>query len=66
MSMVCGWNSARSNPFQYHTVGTDISVDDLQTKVGQPVRSLPQIFIQKATGLIHIGGYDELRQQLSE
>lgn len=55
----------QSIPFQYLSVGSDISVDALQAKVGQPVRSLPQIFIQEAAGLTHIGGYDELRSQLA-
>lgn len=57
----------QSIPFQYLSVGSDISVDALQAKVGQPVRSLPQIFIQEAAGadLIHVGGYDELRSQLA-
>ncbi len=55
----------QSIPFQYHSVGTDISVAELQARVGQPVRSLPQIFIQQAAGLTHVGGYDELRQQLA-
>ena len=57
----------QSIPFQYLSVGSDISVDALQAKVGQPVRSLPQIFIQETVGagLIHVGGYDELRRQLA-
>lgn len=57
----------QSIPFQYLSVGSDISVDALQAKVGQPVRSLPQIFIQEVAGtdLIHVGGYDELRRQLA-
>ena len=55
----------QSIPFQYHTVGSDISVAELQARAGQPVQSLPQIFIRQADGLIHVGGYDELRQQLA-
>ena len=57
----------QSIPFQYLSVGSDISADALQAKVGQPVRSLPQIFIQETTGadFIHVGGYDELRRQLA-
>ncbi len=55
----------QSLPFKYHTVGADITVDDLQAKVGQPVRTLPQIFINDANGgSAHVGGYDELRSQL--
>lgn len=54
--------------FEYRTVGLDISAQDLQAKVGQPVRSLPQIFIQPggATAAIHVGGYDALRQALAQ
>ncbi len=52
----------QSLDFHYHTVGADISVDELHAKVGTPVRSLPQIFIQGDATLTHIGGYEELRQ----
>lgn len=54
----------RSIPFQYHTVGADISTDALQDKIGQPVRSLPQIFVNDAAGTTHVGGYEELRHRL--
>lgn len=57
----------QSIPFQYHTVGADITVDDLQAKVGQPVRSLPQIFITHPSGsAAYVGGYDDLRDQLRQ
>jgi len=56
----------QSIPFQYHTVGSDISIDALQAKVGQPVRSLPQIFIHDTGGASYVGGYDELRGQLRQ
>lgn len=57
----------RSIPFQYHAVGTDISADALQDKIGQPVRSLPQIFVSDAAGsTTHVGGYEELRSRLQQ
>lgn len=55
----------QSIPFQYHTVGSSITIDDLHAKVGQTVRSLPQIFIHDAAGASYVGGYEELRSQLS-
>ena len=54
----------QSIAFQYHSVGSDISVDALQAKVGAPVRSLPQIFISAAAGAAYVGGYEELRAHL--
>lgn len=54
----------QSLPFNYQTVGTDISVEALQAKAGQHVRSLPQIFLQTAESIVHIGGYEELRNHL--
>ena len=50
--------------FQYLTVGQDISVEDLQTKVGQPVRSLPQTFIEREGAQAYVGDYDALRRTL--
>ncbi len=54
----------QSLPFQYHTVGSDITVDALQAKVGEPVRSLPQIFVQRDGADNYVGGYDALRDML--
>ena len=56
----------QSIPFQYHTVGDDISIDALQDKVGQTVRSLPQIFIHNAQGAAYVGGYEDLRSHLAQ
>ena len=42
----------------------DISVEDLQTKVGQPVRSLPQTFIEREGAQAYVGDYDALRRTL--
>ena len=54
----------QSIAFQYQTVGTDISVDELHAKVGTPVRSLPKIFVHREDAITHVGGYEELRQHL--
>lgn len=56
----------QSIDFQYHTVGSDISVEELHGKVGAPVRSLPQIFIHRDDAITYVGGYDELRSQLQQ
>lgn len=59
----------QSIPFSYLSVGSDVSIEELQAKVGQPVRSLPQIFRQDQgaanASFSLIGGYDELRRQLA-
>ncbi len=54
----------QSIPFQYHTVGQDISAEALQDQVGQPVRSLPQIFIDRDGQRTWVGGYQNLRTAL--
>ena len=54
----------QSLPFQYLTVGEDITAEALQEQVGQPVRSLPQIFVHREDAITHVGGYEELRQHL--
>lgn len=41
---------------------TGMTVADLQKKVGQPVRTVPQIFVGKK----HIGGYTDFYQAVSE
>ncbi len=54
----------QSLPFQYLTVGSDITVEALQAKVGEPVRSLPQIFVQRDSANDYVGGYEALRDML--
>lgn len=54
----------QSIPYQYLTVGSEITVDALQAKVGQPVRSLPQIFVQRDGAAAYVGDYEALRQML--
>lgn len=59
--LLCQMQSIR---FQYLTVGQDISVEELQAKVGQSVRSLPQTFIERDGAQAFVGGYDALRRAL--
>lgn len=54
----------QSLEFQYHTVGSDISIEQLWNKVGQSVRSLPQIFMERSGQPEYVGGYDEFRLAL--
>ncbi|MBV2208582.1 MAG: hypothetical protein KUL77_03335 [Thermomonas sp.] len=55
----------QSLDYQYHTVGSDISIEQLWNKVGQTVRSLPQIFLDRNGSAEYVGGYDDLRLALS-
>jgi len=55
----------RSLEFEYLGVGTDISVEALRERVGQPVATLPQIFLDRGAGAAWIGGYDALRQAVA-
>ncbi|HET8900122.1 MAG TPA: glutaredoxin domain-containing protein [Rhodanobacteraceae bacterium] len=54
----------KSIDFDYLTVGTDISVEELGARIGQRVSSVPQIFLDAGDSPRHIGGYDELRAVL--
>lgn len=54
----------QSIDFQYQAVGHDISAEELQSRVGQPVRSLPQIFIDRDGERTWVGGYQNLRSAL--
>ncbi|MDD3018475.1 MAG: glutaredoxin domain-containing protein [Comamonas sp.] len=56
----------QSLSFQYLLVGTDITAEALQEQVGQPVRSLPQIFVRTEDNTTYVGGYDDLRTQLRQ
>jgi glutaredoxin 1 len=49
--------------YEYKDVGISQSVlDELQTRVSTPVRSVPQIFIRDK----HIGGYSDLIRYIEE
>ncbi len=51
---------------EYKTVGTDISKEDLEEKVGRPVRSVPQIFVMSEGFAEYVGGYTELAEKLKD
>lgn len=54
----------RSIDFDYHSVGHDISIEDLHQRIGHPATSLPQIFLHDGETTRHIGGYEALRAAL--
>lgn len=54
----------KSIEFDYLTVGKDFTVEELQQEVGQPISSLPQIFLAREGNKQYVGGYDDLRVQL--
>ena len=47
-------------------MGEDITAEALQEQVGQPVRSLPQIFVRTDEGSTYVGGYEDLRTHLRQ
>ena len=47
--------------YRYFEVGKDVDHMQLNEKVGQPVRSVPQIFVDGGW----VGGYDEFRQAVN-
>jgi len=51
--------------YSYHTVGVDITKEQLLEKVGKPVRSVPQIFINEGDGFFeHVGGYEDFVEKM--
>lgn len=54
----------QSLPFQYLTVGSDVTAESLEARLGQAVRSLPQIWVHRAGAHTHVGGYEGLRQAI--
>lgn len=54
----------KSITFMYHTVGSDITVNDLHEKIGHRATSLPQIFLAEGDTIRYVGGYDDLRHAL--
>lgn len=51
----------RGLAFTEHKVGGDVTKEMIQERVGSPIRTVPQIFIDDK----HIGGYTELAAHLS-
>ncbi len=48
-------------PFTEYTVGKDVQKSELEERVGNPVRSVPQIFMDNE----YIGGLDQLRAKVA-
>lgn len=48
----------------YNTVGFDITKEQLEEKVGRPVRTVPQIFIMEDGFAQYIGGYQEFKAKI--
>lgn len=51
--------------YDYHTVGFDITAQELQEKVGRPIRTVPQIFVMQDGFAEYVGGYDQLAKRLA-
>lgn len=51
--------------YVYREVGVDISREDLLEKIGEPVKSVPQIFIKNGDTERYIkGGYEGLSKEI--
>lgn len=60
--MLC---NIKSIDYQYYTVGQDVTVEQLQEKVGTNVSTLPQIFVMSDGFAEYVGGYNEFRTRMS-
>lgn len=56
-----GLLQAKSIPFVEYTVGRDVQKDELEARIGSPVRSVPQIFMDNE----YIGGLNELKAKIT-
>lgn len=45
--------------YDYKHVGSDIQLEQLEEMVGQPVKTIPQIFISEDGLTQYVGGYSE-------
>lgn len=50
--------------YDYKTVGSDITVEQLTEMVGSPVRTVPQIFVTSGGFSEYVGGFTELEQKI--
>ncbi len=48
-------------PFTEYTVGKDVQKAELEERVGNPVRSVPQIFMDNE----YVGGLEQLRAKVA-
>jgi glutaredoxin len=51
--------------YDYKTVGFDVTIEQLEERVGKKVKSVPQIFIMVDGLAEYIGGFSELQRRLS-
>jgi glutaredoxin len=51
--------------YEYKVVGADLTKEQLFELCGGPVKSVPQIFIQKDELFERIGGFTELKESFS-
>lgn len=58
---LCEQNNVEYN---YKSLGSDLTVEQLQEMVGKPVRTIPQIFITEGGFTEYVGGYNELKEKL--
>lgn len=47
-------------------IGTDVTIDELFLKIGNPVRSVPQVFFIDEDEDVYVGGVSELRNELNK
>ncbi len=57
---------AKGISYQYKQVGTDITKELLEGLVGNPIKTVPQIFIHEDGFYNYVGGYDQLKVKLNE
>ena len=48
--------------YRYYKVHEDITKEDLENKIGEPVNTVPQIFIDNE----YIGGYSEFKLRMRD
>lgn len=48
-------------PYTEYTVGKDVQKAELEERIGNPVRSVPQIFMDNE----YVGGLDQLRAKVA-
>lgn len=59
--MAKGMLKAKDIPFTEYTVGKDVEKATLEERIGSPIRSVPQIFLDDE----YVGGLQELRAKIA-
>lgn len=52
----------KSIKFHYYQLGLNYDLEELNARVGQPVRTMPQIFVDDK----HVGGYEQFNMYLNQ